>query len=218
MSFMCFYLFAYVPLIDLCNSFALITWWVLYSRLLVINTSLLWDHWLHILKIIITISFEKYCLWDITPWIPLKIKPFSGSNQPMKIPTWRQVASRQGGKFTFNGLHGVISQEIVLFITTAVRTSNPTLLVFISLIPNYTWKGKWSVTLAFVAVWSVLVCLMNSVYQAVPSSGSRISLVDGTWNCVEGPNERTVQSTNSWLKMECFLTSKCQNIWFVCIN
>jgi hypothetical protein len=26
---------------------------------------------------------------------------------------------------TFNGLHGVISQKIVLFITTAVRTSNP---------------------------------------------------------------------------------------------
>jgi hypothetical protein len=27
---------------------------------------------------------------------------------------------------TFNGLHGVISQKIVLFITTNVRTSNPT--------------------------------------------------------------------------------------------
>jgi hypothetical protein len=29
-------------------------------------------------------------------------------------------------RLTFNGLHGVISQKIVLFITTAVRTSNPT--------------------------------------------------------------------------------------------
>jgi hypothetical protein len=28
---------------------------------------------------------------------------------------------------TFNGLHGVISQKMVLFITTAVRTSDPTL-------------------------------------------------------------------------------------------
>jgi hypothetical protein len=27
---------------------------------------------------------------------------------------------------TFNGLHDVISKEIVLFITTSVRTSNPT--------------------------------------------------------------------------------------------
>jgi hypothetical protein len=28
-------------------------------------------------------------------------------------------------RLTSNGLHGVISQKIVLFITTAVRTSNP---------------------------------------------------------------------------------------------
>jgi hypothetical protein len=26
---------------------------------------------------------------------------------------------------TFNGLHGIISQELVVFITTAVRTANP---------------------------------------------------------------------------------------------
>jgi hypothetical protein len=29
---------------------------------------------------------------------------------------------------TLNGLHGVISQKIVFFITTGVRTSNPTYL------------------------------------------------------------------------------------------
>jgi hypothetical protein len=29
-------------------------------------------------------------------------------------------------RLTLNGLHGVISQKIILFITTAVRTSNPT--------------------------------------------------------------------------------------------
>jgi hypothetical protein len=28
-------------------------------------------------------------------------------------------------RLTFNGLHGVISQKVVLFITIAVRTSNP---------------------------------------------------------------------------------------------
>jgi hypothetical protein len=28
--------------------------------------------------------------------------------------------------WTLNGLHGVISQKMVLFITTAVKTSNPT--------------------------------------------------------------------------------------------
>jgi hypothetical protein len=32
---------------------------------------------------------------------------------------------------TFNGLHGVISQKIELFITTAVRTSNPTTITHI---------------------------------------------------------------------------------------
>jgi hypothetical protein len=31
---------------------------------------------------------------------------------------------------TFNGRHGVLSQKMVLFITTAVRTSNPTKLQF----------------------------------------------------------------------------------------
>jgi hypothetical protein len=31
----------------------------------------------------------------------------------------------QKRRLTFNGLHGVISQKIELFITTAVRTSNP---------------------------------------------------------------------------------------------
>jgi hypothetical protein len=29
--------------------------------------------------------------------------------------------------FTFNGLQGVISQKLILLITTAVKTSNPTL-------------------------------------------------------------------------------------------
>jgi hypothetical protein len=35
-----------------------------------------------------------------------------------------------------NGLHGVISQEIVLFITTGVRTSNPAIGNFVSFLVN----------------------------------------------------------------------------------
>jgi hypothetical protein len=56
----------------------------------------------------------------------------SGSkNKPSKKPVWKQVASRAllvppKRQLIFNGLHGVMSQKIVLFITTAVRTSNPT--------------------------------------------------------------------------------------------
>jgi hypothetical protein len=34
-------------------------------------------------------------------------------------------------RLTFNGLHGVIFQKMVLFITTAVTTSNPTEDIFI---------------------------------------------------------------------------------------
>jgi hypothetical protein len=33
--------------------------------------------------------------------------------------------------FTFRGLHGVMSQKIEVFITTAARTSNPTPLITI---------------------------------------------------------------------------------------
>jgi hypothetical protein len=33
-------------------------------------------------------------------------------------------------QLTFNGLHGVISQNIVLFVNTAVRTSDPTTVSF----------------------------------------------------------------------------------------
>jgi hypothetical protein len=37
---------------------------------------------------------------------------------------WRQYVTPKR-RLTFTGLHGVISQKIVLFITTALRTSNP---------------------------------------------------------------------------------------------
>jgi hypothetical protein len=46
---------------------------------------------------------------------------FQGRRWMRYVPTTRQL--------TFNGLRGVISQKIVRFITTAVRTSNPTLKV-----------------------------------------------------------------------------------------
>jgi hypothetical protein len=35
-------------------------------------------------------------------------------------------------RLNFNRLHGITSQKIELFITTAVRTSNPTIKVFLS--------------------------------------------------------------------------------------
>jgi hypothetical protein len=38
---------------------------------------------------------------------------------------WRRYVPPKG-RLAFNGLHGLVSQNIVLFLTTAVRTSNPT--------------------------------------------------------------------------------------------
>jgi hypothetical protein len=55
--------------------------------------------------------------WDITPCSPLKISRCFGGSYRLHPPK-RQL--------TFNGLHGVISQKIERFITTSVRSSNPT--------------------------------------------------------------------------------------------
>jgi hypothetical protein len=37
----------------------------------------------------------------------------------------QQISEKAGGK-QLNGLHGIISQKMILFIITAVKTSNPT--------------------------------------------------------------------------------------------
>jgi hypothetical protein len=42
------------------------------------------------------------------------------------MQSWRWIYFPPKRRFTFSGLHGVISQKIELFITIAVRTSNPT--------------------------------------------------------------------------------------------
>jgi hypothetical protein len=35
-------------------------------------------------------------------------------------------------RLTLNGLHGVISQKMILFMTTALKTSNPTEILFVA--------------------------------------------------------------------------------------
>jgi hypothetical protein len=74
--------------------------------------------------------------WDTTSCGPLKVnRRFGGTCRralclppasPVLLPwrCWRHVPPKRLS--TFNGLHGVISQKTELFITTAVRTSNPT--------------------------------------------------------------------------------------------
>jgi hypothetical protein len=60
--------------------------------------------------------------WDITPYSPLKANwRFGGTFRPPRlgyVPPKRQL--------TLSVLHGVVYQKIELFITTAVRTSDPT--------------------------------------------------------------------------------------------
>jgi hypothetical protein len=56
---------------------------------------------------------------------------------------------------TFNGLHGVISQKMELFITTAVRTSNPTCLTTLIFLSSFVALDNRSSELLF-------TCITNS--------------------------------------------------------
>jgi hypothetical protein len=87
-----------------------------------------------------------------------------------------QTASRyvpQKRRLTFNRLHGVISQKIELFITTAVRTSGPTIIrqdyKFWKTIGRLFIKTGTSNNLS-----GVLFCLLrNSVVEAVITENPR---------------------------------------------
>jgi hypothetical protein len=81
--------------------------------------------------------------WDITPSRLLSVKRRFGetyhlhlqdrrNNKLSKIPAWKNVPPKR--RLTLNGLYGVISQKMILIITTAVRTSNPAYLVYVPLL------------------------------------------------------------------------------------
>jgi hypothetical protein len=53
---------------------------------------------------------------------------------------WRRYVPPKR-QLTFNGLHGIVSQKIEVFITTAVRTSNPTLEVCSEHYARSTWAA-----------------------------------------------------------------------------
>jgi hypothetical protein len=61
-------------------------------------------------------------IWDMMPCSPLKV------NRRLRGTYCHYLQ----GRLTFDGLHSIISQKIVLFVTTAVRTSTPTLYVFLN--------------------------------------------------------------------------------------
>jgi hypothetical protein len=57
---------------------------------------------------------------------------FPDCTRNQQASRWRYVPPKR--RLTLNGLHGVISQMMMLFITTAVKTSNPTVFVLSHLI------------------------------------------------------------------------------------
>jgi hypothetical protein len=76
--------------------------------------------------------------WDITPCSQLTVNRHFGGTYHLHLQgrrinrarnqresRWQAEPVPPKRRLTFNGLHGVISQKIVLFITTAVRTSDP---------------------------------------------------------------------------------------------
>jgi hypothetical protein len=90
-----------------------------------------------------SVKMKSTIFWDITLCSPLGVnRRFGGTyrlhlqgwkNKLSTKPAWKQVASSCWWRYVppkhllaLNGLHRIISQKMVLFITTAVRTANPT--------------------------------------------------------------------------------------------
>jgi hypothetical protein len=87
------------------------------------------------------LNLNSTIFWDITPCRPLSVNRCSGGTYRLHLQGVEKYVQQETSLFfrsqrwrryvppkrrlTLNGLHGVISQKIVLFTTTAVRTSNP---------------------------------------------------------------------------------------------
>jgi hypothetical protein len=77
---------------------------------------------------------KSIIFWDVTPCSLLRLNQRFGGTYRLHLQGRRISLARNQREsrwqaelcLTLNGLRGVISQKIVLFITTAVRTSHPT--------------------------------------------------------------------------------------------
>jgi hypothetical protein len=118
-------------------------------------------------------NLKSIIFWDITPCSALKVNwPFGGTCRLDLLPRWflprfillpwrwrRHVPLKR--RVTCNGLHGVISQKIVLFITTTVRTSNPKRKILFWIDNNPTWHIPSVVT-----VWNGIVQICPHVSRS----------------------------------------------------
>jgi hypothetical protein len=84
------------------------------------------------------LTMKSYVFRDITSCSPVKVNRRFGGTHRLYLPpdfmlvscsayfsALKMEAVPPKRRLTLNGLHGVISQKVVLFITTAVRTSKP---------------------------------------------------------------------------------------------
>jgi hypothetical protein len=92
----------------------------------------MWCYIIWYLPTLHSVTSEKTVIfWDITLCNPLEVNwHFRGTfhlrHQGRRISWTGKHASWQAAiQLTFNGLHSIISQKMVRFITTTVRTSNP---------------------------------------------------------------------------------------------
>jgi hypothetical protein len=93
----------------------------------------------------------------------------NASEEHVTSTLFRKFSQRVGGTchlhalpkrwLTSSGLHGVISQKIELFITTAVRTSNPTHVISLSYL---TKPSAWRLFSVDLSKYYLLRCLHNS--------------------------------------------------------
>jgi hypothetical protein len=79
------------------------------------------------------LPMKSFIFWDITPYSPLSFNRRFGGIYRLHLQGRRKKFSKQAGgklkrRLKLNRLHGVISQKMILFITTTVKTSNPTYL------------------------------------------------------------------------------------------
>jgi hypothetical protein len=74
------------------------------------------------------ITMKSIIFWDMTPCSPLSFNRRFCFPPACSLICWTYFFDPEDGgdMLKLNGLHGVISQKMILFITTAVKTSNPT--------------------------------------------------------------------------------------------
>jgi hypothetical protein len=74
------------------------------------------------------VVMESIIFWDMTPCSPLSLTDVSEEliASIFRVEEIGSANQRASSRLKLNGLHGVISQKMILSITTAVKTPNPT--------------------------------------------------------------------------------------------